>query len=135
MRYLIVIPLPQLARVKYESTHTHFIRLFLAQVSLASERDVVAARLVKGRLERTTLGQVAADICIAFKPGDAAGCRFDSRRQLTTLPIKCSQSAVAKKHVKNSRSMQRVPWLRERTSGCVTCTQLACTDCVAASFT
>jgi hypothetical protein len=30
---------------------------------------VVAARLVKGRLERTTLGQVAADIAIAFKPG------------------------------------------------------------------
>jgi DNA-directed RNA polymerase III subunit RPC1 len=39
------------------------------QVSLASERDVVAARLVKGRLERTTLGQVAADLSIAFKPG------------------------------------------------------------------
>jgi hypothetical protein len=43
-----------------------------AQVSLVSDRDVVAARLVKGRLERTTLGQVAADISIAFKPGAAA---------------------------------------------------------------
>lgn len=36
---------------------------------LESDRDVVAARLVKGRLERTTLGQVAADIAITFKPG------------------------------------------------------------------
>jgi hypothetical protein len=62
-------------RVKYISSHKNkglskaVACLSLSQVSLASERDVVAARLVKGRLERTTLGQVAADLSIAFKPG------------------------------------------------------------------
>jgi hypothetical protein len=39
------------------------------QVALVSRRDVVAARIVKGRLERTTLGQVARDISLQFKPG------------------------------------------------------------------
>lgn len=38
-----------------------------------SKRDVVAARIVKGRLERTTLGQVARDISLQFKPGAHMG--------------------------------------------------------------
>lgn len=41
----------------------------IMKVALAIDRDVVAARLVKGRLERTTLGQVAASMGIVFKPG------------------------------------------------------------------
>lgn len=41
----------------------------IMRVALAVDRDVVAARLVKGRLERTTLGQVAASMGIVFKPG------------------------------------------------------------------
>eukprot|EP00878_Enallax_costatus_P021182 GHUV01022417.1.p1 GENE.GHUV01022417.1~~GHUV01022417.1.p1 ORF type:complete len:456 (+),score=120.95 GHUV01022417.1:512-1879(+) len=40
----------------------------IMKVALAVDRDVVAARLVKGRLERTTLGQVAASMGIVFKP-------------------------------------------------------------------
>jgi hypothetical protein len=70
----------------------------VSQVSLASERDVVAARLVKGRLERTTLGQVAADICIAFKPGvyaaTEAGLAFMSMWETPEqqpLPCSCGQ--------------------------------------------
>lgn len=43
------------------------------QVALVSKKDVVAARIVKGRLERTTLGQVARDISLQFKPGAAWG--------------------------------------------------------------
>lgn len=39
------------------------------QVALSADRDLVAARIVKGRLERTTLGQVARDISLQFKPG------------------------------------------------------------------
>lgn len=43
----------------------------IMKVALAVDRDVVAARLVKGRLERTTLGQVAASMGIVFKPGES----------------------------------------------------------------
>lgn len=46
----------------------------IMRVALAVDKDVVAARLVKGRLERTTLGQVAASIGIVFKPGKPWNC-------------------------------------------------------------
>eukprot|EP00198_Chlamydomonas_reinhardtii_P014024 XP_001703361.1 predicted protein [Chlamydomonas reinhardtii] len=42
-------------------------------VALAVDNDVKAARLVKGRLEKTTLGQVARHIKIVLKPGRVAG--------------------------------------------------------------
>ena len=38
-------------------------------MALAVDNDVKAARIVKGRLERTVLGQVARTIKIVFKPG------------------------------------------------------------------
>lgn len=38
------------------------------QVPLEVENDVKAARIVKGRLERTTLGQVASGIAITLRP-------------------------------------------------------------------
>lgn len=41
----------------------------IMKVALVAKKDVVAARLVKGRLERTTLGQVAKSISVQFKPG------------------------------------------------------------------
>jgi hypothetical protein len=44
----------------------------LLKVALAVDNDVKAARIVKGRLERTVLGQVARSIKIVFKPGTGA---------------------------------------------------------------
>ncbi|GAX79763.1 hypothetical protein CEUSTIGMA_g7204.t1 [Chlamydomonas eustigma] len=41
----------------------------IMKVALAVDNDVKAARIVKGRLERTVLGQVARSIKIVFKPG------------------------------------------------------------------
>lgn len=41
----------------------------IMKVALAIDNDVKAARIVKGRLERTTLGQVASSIRIVFRPG------------------------------------------------------------------
>ncbi|WIA12568.1 hypothetical protein OEZ85_006229 [Tetradesmus obliquus] len=55
----------------------------IMKVCLESDRDVVAARLVKGRLERTTLGQVAADIAITFKPGSGAAGLGEAAIQVT----------------------------------------------------
>lgn len=43
------------------------------QVALAVDNDVKAARIVKGRLEKTTLGQVAHHIRLVFKPGGGLG--------------------------------------------------------------
>ena len=43
------------------------------QVALAIDNDVKAARIVKGRLERTVLGQVARAIKIVLKPGGGEG--------------------------------------------------------------
>ena len=43
------------------------------QVALAIDNDVKAARIVKGRLERTVLGQVARAIKIVLKPGRGGG--------------------------------------------------------------
>jgi hypothetical protein len=43
----------------------------MLQVALRIDKDEVVARLVKGRLERTTLGQIARTISIEFKPGDS----------------------------------------------------------------
>ncbi len=43
-------------------------------MALEADRDVVAARIVKGRLERTTLGQVAKDISLQFKPSRLLAC-------------------------------------------------------------
>ena len=40
------------------------------QVFLEVDNDVKAARIVKGRLERTTLGQVAASMAINLRPGE-----------------------------------------------------------------
>ncbi|KXZ56345.1 hypothetical protein GPECTOR_1g305 [Gonium pectorale] len=45
--------------------------LQIYQVALSVDNDVKAARLVKGRLEKTTLGQVARHIRIVLKPGRA----------------------------------------------------------------
>ncbi|PNW84960.1 hypothetical protein CHLRE_03g165750v5 [Chlamydomonas reinhardtii] len=45
----------------------------IIKVALAVDNDVKAARLVKGRLEKTTLGQVARHIKIVLKPGRVAG--------------------------------------------------------------
>lgn len=42
-------------------------------MALAVDGDVKAARLVKGRLEKTTLGQVARHIKIVLKPGRGGG--------------------------------------------------------------
>ena len=41
----------------------------IMDVPLISDQDVKTARIVKGRLERTMLGQVARQIKIVFKPG------------------------------------------------------------------
>jgi len=38
--------------------------------SLVSDRDVKAARVVKGRVEKTTLGEVCSDISIVVRPND-----------------------------------------------------------------
>ncbi|GIL99158.1 hypothetical protein Vretimale_4372 [Volvox reticuliferus] len=43
----------------------------IMKVALAVDNDVKAARLVKGRLEKTTLGQVARHIKIVLRPGRA----------------------------------------------------------------
>ncbi|GLC35764.1 hypothetical protein PLESTM_000363300 [Pleodorina starrii] len=45
----------------------------IMKVALAVDNDVKAARLVKGRLEKTTLGQVARHIKIVLKPGKGRG--------------------------------------------------------------
>mgnify|MGYP001807679424 CR=1 FL=1 len=50
-----------------------FLNFCWCQVALAVDNDVKAARLVKGRLEKTTLGQVARHIKIVLKPGRVAG--------------------------------------------------------------
>lgn len=41
------------------------------QVSLAVNKDPKVARIVKGRLEKTTLGQVSKDIRVVLAPGSA----------------------------------------------------------------
>jgi DNA-directed RNA polymerase III subunit RPC1 len=41
----------------------------IMKVALKVDSDVKAARIVKGRLERTVLGQVAHNIKIVFRPG------------------------------------------------------------------
>jgi len=43
----------------------------IMKVSLALNKDPKVARIVKGRLEKTTLGQVANDIRLVFHPGAA----------------------------------------------------------------
>ncbi|KAF8067125.1 DNA-directed RNA polymerase III subunit RPC1 [Scenedesmus sp. PABB004] len=44
----------------------------ILRVALSSPTDLVAARLVKGRLERTSLGQVAQSISIVLRPGSGS---------------------------------------------------------------
>jgi hypothetical protein len=46
------------------------------QVVLEVDSDVKAARIVKGRLERTTLGQVAASMAINLRPGEGGHDRI-----------------------------------------------------------
>jgi DNA-directed RNA polymerase III subunit RPC1 len=41
------------------------------QVSLAVDNDPTVARIVKGRLEKTTLGQIAKDVKVVFTPSQA----------------------------------------------------------------
>ncbi|KAG2499255.1 hypothetical protein HYH03_002834 [Edaphochlamys debaryana] len=49
----------------------------IMKVALAVDHDVKAARLVKGRLEKTMLGQIARHIKIVLKPGRTAHAEED----------------------------------------------------------
>ena len=48
-----------------------YLNVLSVQVSLSVDNDPTVARIVKGRLEKTTLGHIAKDVKVVFTPGQA----------------------------------------------------------------
>ena len=66
----------------------------IMDVPLISDQDVKTARIVKGRLERTTLGDVARQIKIVFKPAPSDKGPHSYRDGQAFISIRLDMSAI-----------------------------------------